>query len=692
MSRRVNDLAKRHQTLADISLYTIVLYEGDPAANRLAQFFGISQKKAAERLAYSDIRSIETLTSAVRAFTSSLDDMLGFEVLDEPRAKLFFRSLLNPDAEHVGLFHSEPGDRLDYDMADTNIHVEHDQLRLNEYYVTAASVKLTPANPKPATIASALARVNCDFIACMEWKPQTTLHMRKLIKSRQKTFLAQGVSMFVAAFAGMWTSKFEMPPKKDLDEHVENLGECLVALERGFQFGAFSGVIALIGKDQLRVRNAFAELVRVYGQADASLVRETLNLYSAYLSIIPGNTQLNHSYSYLFSRDYANLAFAWQSWTGNRINKHLRDEYMCLYETRDQQLFYFNGHVGGTFGVLKTGAPESGKSFDTVYQIANLQKYDPVTLVLDIGGSYSDLTDYFDGRYFEVSKRNHRVRMNPFSLANTHENRQFLFAFLRLLLGKDPNQAPEKAAKDDRAIYEAIESVYELAPKDRRLGNVSLPAALQLRLQRWCEGGQYGHVFDNETDNIEFSHFQGFEFQGMEKEPDLLVPICFYVTQRFDQVVYDPTLAGQLKLLVIDEGWRWMLSGDMGPYMVDKLKTGRKYNLCNMFITQSGLDAERAGFGELLNEACPTKIFFANPEIRPESYQRLYGLNTKQAEQISQLKPREELAIFATDPARPAVKQFKVVRLKLDNAEDQLMCSNDPNANQIRLRRRVVTA
>ena len=40
--------------------------------------------------------------------------------------------------------------------------------------------------PKPAAIASALARVNSDFIACMEWKTQSTMRMRKLIKSRQK--------------------------------------------------------------------------------------------------------------------------------------------------------------------------------------------------------------------------------------------------------------------------------------------------------------------------------------------------------------------------------------------------------------------------------------------------------------------------------------------------------------------------
>src|ERR1039457_3178850 len=562
-----------------------------------------------------------------------------------------------------------------------------------DHYCTAASMKLTPTNPQPSVIATAIQRTSCDFVACMEWKPHSAIRMRSVIKSRKKTFAAQSVSVLMAALAGAWTPKSEMPRKEDVEHHAEALGDCLVAIERGFQFGTFSCVIVLLGEDRERVRNSFAELVRVYGQSDASLINESLNLLSAYLSIVPGNTQRNHSYSYLLDRDYANLCFAWQSYTGNPFNKHLNDEYLCLYETHDQQLFFFNGHVGGTFGILKTGAPESGKSFDTVYQIASLQKYDPVTVILDIGHSYRDATEHFGGEYYEISKRAQPTRMNPFSLPNTYENGQFLFRFLRLLLGKDAALPPEAAAKEDKAIHDAIEGIYTLEPRYRRLKYVSLPAHLQTRLERWREGGQYGHIFDNEHDTIRFTHLQTFEFQGMEKDIDVLVPLCFYITQRFDQIVYDQDQAARLKVLIIDEAWRWMLHGDMGPYMIDKLKTGRKNNLCNLFITQSGLDADRAGFGELLNEACPMKVFFANSEIQPETYERLYNLNPLQARRVAQLKPREELAIFATDPERPAVKQFKVVRLRIDDAEDRLLCSNDPHANQIKQgRRRAATA
>lgn len=107
----------------------------------------------------------------------------------------------------------------------------------------------------------------------MEWKPQSAEHIRQLVQSRKKTFVGQSVSLLVSALAGAWTPKSEMPRKEDVEHHAENLGQCLVALEQGFQFGAFSCVVILLGQDYQRVPNAHAELVRAYGQTDAFLVR-----------------------------------------------------------------------------------------------------------------------------------------------------------------------------------------------------------------------------------------------------------------------------------------------------------------------------------------------------------------------------------------------------------------------------------
>jgi type IV secretory pathway VirB4 component len=227
--------------------------------------------------------------------------------------------------------------------------------------------------------------------------------------------------------------------------------------------------------------------------------------------------------------NYADMALIWAGYTGEQRNPHLQDEYLCTFETPDQQLFYFNGHVGGVCGIQILGASESGKSFLTNYLVAQAQKYAPATMILDIGHSYRDLTLEFGGSYFEISLRDQSASINPFSLAPTTDNLEFLFYFIRLLIGRDPQAALEDQAQEDRYLHEALDAIYALAPKDRRLQNLSLPARLYARLKRWCKGGQYGHLFDNVQDTIRFSDLTAFEFQGMERALNALRPLSFYV-------------------------------------------------------------------------------------------------------------------------------------------------------------------
>ena len=115
--------------------------------------------------------------------------------------------------------------------------------------------------------------------------------------------------------------------------------------------------------------------------------------------------------------------------------------------------------------------------------------------------------------------------------------------------------------------------------------------------------------------------------------------------------------------------------------LVEKLKTGRKNNLGNIFVTQSGLDAERAGYGALLNEACPTNIFLSNPKIQTGTYRELFGLNEKQAERIVRQRPRQDVTISTP-------QYFKTVALRIDNDQDRLTYSNDPNSNSEKQLRR----
>jgi type IV secretion system protein VirB4 len=675
--RRVDALSARANSLYEIRLYLAVLYEGLRPHKKLFA----STNLAAIDVASQARQAVELLSSTVRSFQEIVGDALPTEVLAEREARLFLRSLVNYDPAHAAAFRGVPGEPLDYTTLDSQVDIHPDHLQVNDYVVKTVGLKNLPASTQP-NLLQELLTIPCDLIVCSEWKPQSNLRMRRLIHSKQRSFDALLVNVVALAVHGRGVPKSELPKKHEIEAHYDSLGECMKEIEnRGNYFGAFSCTVVLVGRSLDRVRDGFSSVMKVFGRYDASLIDERLNLWHSWLSILPGNYQHSHRYHYLLNVSYADMALIWASYTGEKRNQHLHSEYLCPFETADQQIFYFNGHVGGVFGIQITGAQEAGKSFLTNYLTAQAQKYGPVTMILDIGHSYEDLTAQFGGSYFELSLQRQAATINPFSLPPTVDNRQFLFYFVRLLLGKDRAASLQDQAAEDAYIQEAVEAIYGLNQKDRRLRNLSLPSPLYARLARWCEGGQYGHLFDNERDTIAFSHFTAFEFQGMEKNLDALAPLLFYITQRFDALIYDPAQTSRLKVLVMDECWRWMLMSDMGLYMIDKIKTGRKHNLGNLFVTQSGLDAERAGIGDLIAEACPMKIFLSNPEIKPETYQKLFGLNEKQAQRIVEQRPRRDLTISTA-------QYFKTVELRIDNDQDRFTYSNDPNSNlQKQLRR-----
>jgi len=680
--RRVKALEGRKDSLYEIQLYLAVLYEGF----RPQKKFLASLARATEDVAAQAERALEILRGTVRSFQSLMDDLLKTEVLHEREARLFLRSLVNYDTAHAGAFHSEPGGRLDTTTIDSQVDVHADHLRVNDFFVKSVLLKQLPGSTAPNLLGDLLG-IDSDLIACAEWKPQSNLHMRRVIRTKQTGFDALFLNLAALALHGRGVPKSELPRKHEVEAHYDNLGECMKEIEnRGNYFGAFVCTVLLMGKSLERVHETVSQVVKVFGRWDASLIEERLNLFASWLSILPGNYRYSRRYQYLLNVNYADMALIWASYTGETRNPHLQDEYLCTFETPDQQLFYFNGHVGGVRGIQILGAPESGKSFLTNYLIAQAQKYGPATMILDIGHSYHDLTVEFGGSYFEISLQDQTATINPFSLAPTPDNLEFLFYFLRLLIGRDATAALDDQAQEDRYVHEALAAIYGLAPKDRRLQNLSLPARLYARLRRWCEGGQYGHLFDNVNDTIRFSDLTAFEFQGMERALDALRPLSFYLQQRFDAIVYDRSQLQRLKLLVLDECWRWMLLSEMGPYMVEKLKTGRKHNLGNIFVTQSGLDAERAGYGALLNETCPMNIFLSNPKIQTATYQQLFGLNEKQAERIVRQRPRQDVTISTP-------QYFKTVALRISNDQDRLTYSNDPNSNpQKQLRREKILA
>jgi type IV secretion system protein VirB4 len=378
---------------------------------------------------------------------------------------------------------------------------------------------------------------------------------------------------------------------------------------------------------------------------DGSLFTETYNQLNAYFATVPGNYALNLRKLYLLNSNYADLSFLFAILPGETRNAHLGAEYLAVLETDNSTPYFLNLHNGEVAHTLILGMTGSGKSYFCNFVLQNAQKYTPQTYIFDIGGGFESLTTIFGGSYLHVGHDTRDFTINPFSLAPTKENMQFLFSFVRVLIeGND--QRYRLDFKEERRLWDAVERIYILEPEQRTLSSfANIIGELKERLHRWTRTGQYGFLFDNAEDTLSFSRFQTFNFAGWGDAPEVLEPLLFYILHRASNEIADPRKLATFKMFLLDEAWLFIKNETIRIYIVQAQKTWRKHNAAMILATQSIKELEESGMLQIVSESCPTKIFLANPAMDRDLYREAFHLNDTELELIAALVPPGEMLI-----------------------------------------------
>jgi type IV secretion system protein VirB4 len=179
-----------------------------------------------------------------------------------------------------------------------------------------------------------------------------------------------------------------------------------------------------------------------------------------------------------------------------------------------------------------------------------------------------------------------------------------------------------------------------------------LPRTLALHLTRWVEDGPYASLFDHVEDTVTLSRFQCVDFAGMDRYPELLEPLLFYVLHRANASIYAPETVATLKLFVMDEAWRFLLNPAIKAYVTEALKTWRKRNAAMVLATQSTDDLDRSDVLRVVVESCASKCFLANPGCDPRVYRDIFGLNATEIDRIVTLVPRQQFLFTQGDGAK----------------------------------------
>jgi len=612
-------------------------------------------------------RARELLENKVMNFVVQLPDALHVRVLDKQQAFRFLRRLLNYTPYKADGVRLKYDTFVDFQACGSTLECQRDHLRLDEFYVQALTLKEPPAQTF-AHLLRSLQDIPCNVIIASEWKRETNLAMRKRIQSKRRHFHNSKSSMMNYLSSSSQSGPRDMLIDDSAVAHIAELGACLEELEvKGRSFGQFSMTAVFYHEDQPTLKRAVAECFKVFSTYDAQLVEERYNLLNAWLAVLPGNQAYNLRRFWLLDANYADLSFLFTLHMGETRNAHLGAEYLAVLETRHRTPYFFNLHYQDIAHSLVLGASGSGKSFLLNFLLTNLQKYQPLTYIFDLGGSYENVTRLFQGTYVPVGIEKRSFTINPFTLPPTKENLQFLSSFVKVLVGSNY----PFTAQDERDLYEQIENLYVIEPDQRRLLTLTnmLNRNLRTHLQKWVQGGQYEALFDNVEDNLTFAHFQTLDFEGMDRVPQVLEPLLFYVLHRANTALVDDSHATTLKVFVIDEAWRFLRDPVIRQYILEALRTWRKKNAAMILATQSSDDLLRSEMLSVVVESCATKMFLANPDIDVHSYREIFHLNETEADLIAHLIPKQQILVKRPDLA-------KVVNLNVDSKDYWLYTSS----------------
>jgi type IV secretion system protein VirB4 len=630
---------------------------------------------ASVRLDSQEITGAEaTLRQKVESFRTHVSDFLSVRILAKDEAFRVLKRTLNFDSLKLDHAKRKYDTFLDYYLSDSHVECHRSHLRVDDYYVKVLTLKEPSAHTFPLLL-KGLLDVRANYHIVTEWKKEEPGKTRRNIQAKRRHFhntKRSFVSQVNLNDAGQQDTLLD----NSKESQVRELGKGIEEIElHGNYFGQFSLTVVIYDRELAVVERAAAEFYKVFSVHDAQLYEESYNLLNAFLAAVPGNYAFNLRSLYLLNTNYADLSFLFTLHQGDIRNNHLRSEYLAVLETNHGTPYFLNLHYRDVAHSMILGRTGSGKSFLLNFLITNLQKYDPLTFIFDLGGSFESLTRLFGGTYLRVGAESADFSINPFCLPPTKPNLDFLALFVKVLLGRTVGTLDPAT---DRELYEQIENLYSLDPALRTLDILAntLPRPLVYALAKWLRGGQFGFLFDNPEDTISFSRFQCFDFQQMSRYPELLEPLLFYVLHRANEVIANRDISSTFKAFFIDEAWVFLKNPSIRQYVTEALKTWRKHNAAMILSTQSLDELKRSELLDVILESCATKIFLANPDMDQELYRRQFHLNDTEIALIAALLPKQQFLIKTPELA-------KVANLHVDRRSYWLY-TNDPYDNRKR--------
>ena len=608
------------------------------------------------------------LVDGSRALVS---DLTPIEILPATEASRVLSDLVNrPGTPWDGA----TGSGMNWRLAISELEAERRYLRLDGEPLILYSL-LSPPGGCRANLLRDLYRIDATMTISLEWRPWPLDAARRKIRSAQRHYFSKRYSMA----AHVQETQGTAAAMEDSAAAVESqrLGNALVELEAdGVSYGELALSFSLHG-ELTEIDRLDGDIRRIFAAHDAKIIREGYGQLAVWFARLPAQPRGRQVRSVFLSAGAAAcLAPIVGPPTGRPHSHHLDKPALTVLETQWQTPYYydlFSGDVGHTLILGSTG---SGKSFLLNFLLLQALQYNPRVLILDLGGSYRWLTQFLGGGYLEVAAENGgaapATKLRPFGLPRGERTFQFLTSWVSRLLRlggwTDTSAGPTE-------IRKRIEDLYAFPGPRRTLTTLvhSLPHAMWAPMSRWHGDGAWGRIFDNPPgEQLVLADWQVIDLAGAAEHEDFCEAALFYLLECLRLALDDPAEATRVKLMVVDEAWRYLRDPAVLTYLAEAAKTWRKRNAALIMATQSISDITATPGADALLESMPSRLFLANPDLPPKAAE-IFRLSAAEMDQIRELIPKREM--YLRRPTSAAV-----VRLEVDPESYWLYTSSPHDA------------
>jgi conjugal transfer ATP-binding protein TraC len=323
-----------------------------------------------------------------------------------------------------------------------------------------------------------------------------------------------------------------------------------------------------------------------------------------------------------------------------------------------------------SFNRIVIGPSGSGKSFTLSYILAQEIEQGIELIVIDVGGSYKNLFDFYPSKYYEY-KNDVPLSFNPFLIPKnkfgqydlSKDKVVFLVALITILWKKTSDG--ETLSREEQSVLTNLLQLYynninsksgEIPRLDRFLDFIEEYAkgiqagsaaagdlsffnfkSFSVVLRTFTHGIYKDILNSDETENISEHRLVCFDLNGIQKDPILFPIVALLIMELvLDKIRLNP---GVRKEIVIDEAWS-MLTGALSEFIEMLYRTVRKAGGAVTIVSQDIGPIKKSAIGEAVRANAPTKILLdhSSQKAMLPDLQGYTALTDHQMEQLSSIR------------------------------------------------------